>query len=223
MHDAALIIAFFLFLVGLVVWIRCLCWVFNPLDQAAKSRRCPYQFNLGDLLSLFVLMQLALGCVKWSLGEYIEECNYSFYETFFVFTIIASIAVWWICVLELSKAGIQSLWRRCVVISAAIPAAFVGSVIVAAMPGIAMVLISEAKIPAGVILLLLEPVVIGLLYFFAWIIRQSVDLAEKDRPASSPFQTEEKNDLWAKAANEIEQRIAKPNDNNSQLPHNDIE
>jgi hypothetical protein len=175
------IAAVILGIAGFAIWLFSIHWVLDPLDRAAKSRRCPNQFNLGDLLSLFILTQLALGCVQWVFYDYKSVFG------IYLFAILASLAAWWLCVLTLSRAGIHTMWRRCVVIGAVIPAAFAGSIAVAAIPCCTLLCFHWNKTNIGVLLLLLEPVIFGVLYLLARMVRRSVKLAETAETSNSNF------------------------------------
>ena len=51
----------------------CLNWVLGPLDRAAKNRQFPIQFGLADLLCLFVLIQLPVGILHWTLADVLQK------------------------------------------------------------------------------------------------------------------------------------------------------
>jgi hypothetical protein len=111
--------SFLVFLIALAVSIWPFRWVLGPVERAAKERGGSVQFNLADVLSLFVLIQLALGAVHWKPLEMRLGAMIVFDA------LLAGIValIWWAYVRILSEAGIHVIWPRCVILVAALPIA----------------------------------------------------------------------------------------------------
>ena len=52
---------------------------------------------------------------------------------------IVAVLLWWNCARLLSLAGVQSVWRRCVFLTAAVPSIIIGPIAVVILPGAALV------------------------------------------------------------------------------------
>ena len=113
----------------------CFGWVLGPLNLAAKDRQCAVQFGLADFFCLFVLIQLPLGAVYGALhGAASQELVIG--TGLFLLVVISMI--WWNFVQMLSRASIQVVWQRCVVLAVVLPLAAVGSI---AMTVVAVLLV----------------------------------------------------------------------------------
>jgi hypothetical protein len=115
---------------GLAVWAS-LSWVLGPLNRAAKDRHYPIQYSIADLLCLFVLVQLPIGIVHWVASSARMESGEVICDI-----LIGTVAIllWWNCARLLSLAGVQSVWRRCVFLTAAVPSIIVGPIAVVLLP-----------------------------------------------------------------------------------------
>ena len=136
----------------------CLNWVLGPLDRAAKNRQFPIQFGLADLLCLFVLIQLSIGFMHWTL-ENVEAV-----VVLDILLGVVVIAVWWKSVRTLSQAGIHGAWRRCFVLVVSLPGAYVSSVALIALPFVAAGCFADQQPAAAVWLLVVEIILPFVLY-----------------------------------------------------------
>jgi hypothetical protein len=143
-----------------VVW-YCLNWALGPLDRAAKNRQFPIQFGLADLLCLFVLVQLPVGILHWATRDSAFPAR-----AWVMDIVLGGIATvtWWTCVRTLSRAGIQVVWQRCVVLTVILPCSYVGSISVIALPIVATDLLAEQQSSVGSLLLLAEIAAAAILY-----------------------------------------------------------
>ena len=166
-------------------------WVLGPLDRAAKNRQFPIQFGLADLLCLFVLVQLPVGIVHWvarsSEGQIVESGVVTLDCAF----VVAAVVVWWNCVRTLSRAGIHVVWRRCIVLTVALPGAIVGSVAATCLPVASVAAMLEGHFSdADGWLLLAEIPVLGILYglgrFTRAIVASSKTVEELSRDGAAP-------------------------------------
>ena len=101
-------------------------WALIPLDCAAKERGGAMQFNLADILCLFVPTQLLLGVVYWAMRH--SESHAKEWE-WDIGIVVAMGVIWWYLVRMLSRADIRVVWQRCVVLMVAPLLAFAGGAI----------------------------------------------------------------------------------------------
>jgi hypothetical protein len=123
--------------VSIVIYGGCLIgfrWALEPLDCAAKERQCALQFNLADILCLFVPVQLSLGIGHWAIehiathakewehfGSHAKEWEWD------IGIVVAMALVWWYLVRMLcprtyawsGSAASSSWWPRCLLLPAA--------------------------------------------------------------------------------------------------------
>ncbi|HVX16254.1 MAG TPA: hypothetical protein VHC22_34025 [Pirellulales bacterium] len=97
--------------------------VLGPLDAAARHRRRPTQFTMADFLALMFLFQLPVALIRL-----VIPYTTSGVGLVYGFAWIASLLMWGTSVQTLSRAGIQTPWRRVVFLSAVLPIAYFGSV-----------------------------------------------------------------------------------------------
>jgi hypothetical protein len=153
----------------------CLAWVLGPLDRAAKNRQFPIQFGLADLLCLFVLIQLPVGILHWTLADDLKQGIVGFD----ILVGIAAGSVWWVCWHTMSRAGIQVVWQRCLVLALVLPGGYVGSIALAVLPFVAVALFMSDRPTIAWSLLLVEIILPAVLYYFGRFTRAIV-AASKD-------------------------------------------
>jgi hypothetical protein len=146
---------------GAAVWAS-LNWVLGPLDRAAKNRQSPIQFGLADLLCLFVLIQLPVGILHWTLADVLRE---GIVMVDILLGIVAGL-VWWVCWHTMSRAGIEVVWQRCLVLAIVLPGGYVGSVALMVLPFAAGALFMSDHAAIAWWLLLVEVVLPAILYCF---------------------------------------------------------
>jgi len=93
-------------------------WVFRPIDQAAKGRKAPMQFTLGDFLGLMFLAQLPMGALLFDYGEG--------GWLLVGFGWLAFGSMWLAGVRAISRAGIENPWHRAVFVGLIIPGSVCG-------------------------------------------------------------------------------------------------
>jgi hypothetical protein len=160
---------------GAAVWAS-LNWVLGPLDRAAKNRQSPIQFGLADLLCLFILIQLPVGIVHWTLADVLRE---GIVVVDILIGIVAGL-VWWVCWHTMSRAGIEVVWQRCVVLALVLPGGYVGSVALMVLPIAvgALLLFQPDRSTIACWLLLVEVVLPAILYYFGRFTRAIVAASE---------------------------------------------
>jgi hypothetical protein len=159
--------------------------VLGPLNRASKNRQHAVQFGLSDLLCLFVLVQLPLGIMPWviRLGQSQQRGPGLFPRNVMIIMMDVVLAImtsllWAACVQMLSKAGIDTVWRRCVVLAVVVPCTIAGAM---AVPGFVIAafcsLMDRQLLTAGWLLLALIPVV-AILYGLGRFTRATVAAAK---------------------------------------------
>ena len=112
-------------LVGLVLALAVIGkFVLGPLDAAARYRRRPTQFTMADFLALVFLFQLPVALLRLALPGDLPQIKFLY---FFVWT--ASSLMWGLSVQTLSRAGVETPWRRVVFLSAVLPVVYFGSIV----------------------------------------------------------------------------------------------
>ena len=158
----------------------CLIWVLGPLDRAAKNRQFPIQFGLADLLCLFVLIQLPIGILHWTLADDLKQ---GIVPADIVVGIAAG-SVWWVCWHTMSRAGIQVVWQRCVVLALVLPGGYVGSIALAVLPFVAVAMFMSDRSTIAWWLLFVEITLPPILYYFGRFTRAIV-AASKDNDVAT--------------------------------------
>jgi hypothetical protein len=98
-----------------MAWLACGVagwWLNGSLRRAGRDRNCPVQFTLADALCLLVVAQVVLGVLHWeslSLGVKFEL-------PWDIIFLCGVLYLWWEMVRMLSRAGVRTVWQRCVVI-----------------------------------------------------------------------------------------------------------
>jgi hypothetical protein len=150
--------------------LACLNWVLGPLDRAARNRQFPIQFGLADLLCLFILIQLPVGILHWTLADVLKEGIVAGD----ILLGIAAGSIWWVCWHTMSRAGIQVVWQRCVVLALVLPGGYVGSIALAVLPFVAGALFMSHRSTIAWLVLLVEILLPGVLYYFGCFTRKIV-------------------------------------------------
>ena len=97
-------------------------WILVPIDEAAKFRKAPAAFSIGDFLCLFVAVQVPLAAVYRVLGD---DDN-SYYWVFTILTWLIAPVIWIACARALSKAGVINAWHRIVFLGLIVPLVYYG-------------------------------------------------------------------------------------------------
>lgn len=99
-------------------------WILAPIDRAAKFRKAPVRFSIGDFLSLFLAIQIPLTAIY----QFIEKEEERLFWLFTIITWLVAPVVWFACARTLSKAGVSNGRHRFVFIGLVMPAVYYGLV-----------------------------------------------------------------------------------------------
>jgi hypothetical protein len=164
------------FVAVMVAVLMSLSWVLGPLDLAAKNRRYPMQFGLADLLCLGVLIQVLVASLHWpSQGE----ANRPIIALDVLFGAVVTF-LWWLAVRTLSRAGIHTVWQRCVILMLVMPVSYIGCVAIIVLPFVAASHLLDRQLATAAWLLLAEVILIGVLYAFSRLTR-AIAAASKEK------------------------------------------
>lgn len=111
----------FVGLIFVIAWMG--KWILGPIDRAAKLRQAPARVSIGDLLCLFVVVQLPLSLVSQLRGHQDTEVH------FWILTVLAWVVapiIWIACALALSRAGITSGKHRFAFMGLVLPVVYYG-------------------------------------------------------------------------------------------------
>jgi hypothetical protein len=97
-------------------------WILKPLDRAAKFRRAPVRFSIGDFLCLFLAIQIPLSAVY----RFIEPGEESLFWLFFIITWIVGPLIWYSGARTLSKAGVVRGAHRFAFLGLVMPLVYYG-------------------------------------------------------------------------------------------------
>ena len=158
----------------------CIHWVLGPLNRTAKDRQLSVQFGLADLLCLFVLVQLPVGVVHW-LIHLARELPVGALTVDVVLMVITAL-LWLACVRLLSRAGIDVVWHRCVVLAVVLPCTIAGPIAVLGFLFAAFGLVMDKQLAAAAWSLLAEMAVVGILYGLGRFTRAIVASAKETPP-----------------------------------------
>jgi hypothetical protein len=164
---------------GFAIWAS-LSWVLGPLNRAAENREFPIQFGLADLLCLFVLVQLPVGVVHW-LIHLARELPVGAL-TMDVALMVITALLWLACVRLLSRAGVETVWHRCVVLAVVLPCTIAGPIAVLSFLFAAFALVMEKELATAVLAILVEMAVVGILYGLGRFTRAIVASAKETPP-----------------------------------------
>src|SRR5438034_246672 len=104
-------------------------WILAPLDRAAKFRRAPVRFSIGDFLCLFLAIQIPLSAVyrfssqgdNFILADRDNVAVSRSFWLFFVITWLVGPVIWYCGARTLSKAGVMSGSHRFVFMGLVMP------------------------------------------------------------------------------------------------------
>jgi hypothetical protein len=145
-------------------------WVLGPLDRAAKNRQFPIQFGLADMLCLFILIQLPIGVIHWTLRGVDQPAA----VVPDVLVGVVATLVWWVCWRTMSRAGVLVVWQRVLVLAIVLPGGYVGSLALAILPIAVVALFSSHQPTIASWLVVVELSLPVVLYFFGRFTRSIV-------------------------------------------------
>ncbi|NLE38502.1 MAG: hypothetical protein GX621_10805 [Pirellulaceae bacterium] len=118
-----LLSSLFLLVVGVMALYVISRLIVRPLDQAARTRHCPTQFTIVDVLCLFALVQVATSLIHHltEVGDPLvgREARIAYFYDAYAWLSIG--LIWWKCVRIMSRAGIHKPWHRIVLLIFVLP------------------------------------------------------------------------------------------------------
>jgi hypothetical protein len=154
-------------------------WVFRPLDNAAKGRRCPTQFTVVDFLCLFFITQVPTALIHSN--TFTKEAGSAVY-LLDGFVWICCGLVWWKSVEVMSRAGIYRPWHRIVFLTVVFPVTLVASSAAPILPFVFLASLYGGPPTVPLIIAASGFAAVGGLEFSAWFTRRMV-------AAATPAQT----------------------------------
>jgi hypothetical protein len=97
-------------------------WILAPIDRAAKFRKAPARFSIGDFLCLFLAIQIPLAVIY----RFVDSDESQFYWLFTIATWIVGPVMWVTGARTLSKAGIEASGERFVFLGLIMPIVYYG-------------------------------------------------------------------------------------------------
>ncbi len=97
-------------------------WILAPIDRAAKFRKAPARFSIGDFFCLFLAIQIPLAVIY----RFVETDEDQFYWLFTIATWIVGPVMWVTGARTLSKAGIEASGQRFVFLGLIMPIVYYG-------------------------------------------------------------------------------------------------
>ena len=97
-------------------------WILAPIDRAAKFRKAPARFSIGDFFCLFLAIQIPLAIIY----RFVDSDESQFYWLFTIATWIVGPVMWVTGARTLSKAGIESSGQRFVFLGLIMPIVYYG-------------------------------------------------------------------------------------------------
>src|SRR5215212_5775602 len=116
----AIVVAGILLAVAPATWIARL--ILSPIDRAAKFRRAPVRFSIGDFLCLFLAIQIPLAAVH----RYLNEETMEAYWIFTIITWFVAHVIWYVGARTLSKAQVTASAPRFVFLGLIMPLVYYG-------------------------------------------------------------------------------------------------
>ncbi len=97
-------------------------WILAPIDRAAKFRKAPARFSIGDFFCLFLAIQIPLAVIY----RFVEADENQFYWLFTIATWIIGPVMWVTGARTLSKAGVEASGQRFVFLGLIMPIVYYG-------------------------------------------------------------------------------------------------
>src|SRR6476659_2572860 len=114
--------------IGIPLTLAPLIWIarriLSPIDRAAKFRKAPVRFSIGDFLCLFLAIQIPLAAVYRFMGEATIQA----YWTFTIITWLVAPVIWFAGARALSKAQVTTSSHRFVFLGLIMPLVYYGLV-----------------------------------------------------------------------------------------------
>src|SRR6476661_7003679 len=98
--------------------------ILAPIDRAAKFRKAPVRFSIGDFMCLFLAIQMPLAGAHRFLGQDTMEA----YWTFTIVTWLVAPVIWYAGARTLSKAQVTTNSHRFVFLGLIMPLVYYGLV-----------------------------------------------------------------------------------------------
>jgi hypothetical protein len=118
----AIVVAGIVLLLAPISWIA---WkILSPIDRAAKFRKAPVRFSVGDFLCLFLAIQIPLAAVHGFLGPETMGA----YWTFTLITWLVAPMIWYFGGQTLSRAQVTRSSHRFVLLGLILPLVYYGLV-----------------------------------------------------------------------------------------------
>lgn len=174
-------------LLGIVFAVAPIIWlarhILAPIDRAAKFRKAPVRFSIGDFLCLFLAIQIPLAAVHRFMGPDTMEA----YWTFTIITWLVAPIIWYAGGQTLSRAQVTTSSHRFVFLGLIMPLVYYGLVPFTVL-GLAFLAPLLGHVPAQFRLQLLVWSVLAVLFFVSgrfvrWMLQQveSSELSISDR------------------------------------------
>src|SRR4051795_13481274 len=114
--------------VGIALALAPLVWIARrilaPIDRAAKFRKAPVRFSIGDFLCLFLAIQIPLAAVHGFLGPETMDA----YWAFTIITWLVAPIIWYFGGQTLSRAQVNASSHRFVFLGLIMPLVYYGLV-----------------------------------------------------------------------------------------------
>jgi hypothetical protein len=158
--------------VGIALAVAPIMWISRqilaPIDRAAKFRKAPVRFSIGDFLCLFLAIQIPLAAVHRFMGED--------YWTFTIITWLVAPVIWYAGARTLSKARVTTNSHRFVFLGLIMPLVYYGLVPFTVL-GISFLAVPLGHTPPQFRWMLLAWFVLSGLFFVSgrfvrWMVRQ---------------------------------------------------
>jgi hypothetical protein len=115
-------------LVGIALTVAPITWIARqilaPIDRAAKFRKAPVRFSIGDFLCLFLAIQIPLAAVH----RFWNEDSMEAYWTFTIITWLVAPVIWYAGARTLSKAQVTRNSHRFIFLGLIMPLVYYGLV-----------------------------------------------------------------------------------------------